>query len=97
MAVGQGALRGGCDVAALDAVEVRLEVLAVEQCCAHARLLRMVLELHRLHVAADCALSTVPQLALLLQLSETVARSLLAEAQLLTSLPGGLEALECGC
>ncbi len=46
----------------------------MEQCCAHARLLRTVLDLHRLHVAADCALSTVPQLALLLQLSETVAR-----------------------
>ena len=96
MAVGQGALRGGWDVVALDAVETRLEVLGVEQCFAHARLLRDVLELHRLHSAADCGLSTVPQLGLLPQISEGVARNLLAEAQLLTSLPGGLEALECG-
>ena len=53
MAVGQGALRPGWDVAALDAVQTRLEVLAVEACCAHARLLRTVLELHGVHTAVD--------------------------------------------
>ncbi len=73
MAVGQGALRGGWAIAALDAVEVRLEVRAVAACFEHAQLLRDVLDLHRLHVAADCALSTVPQLGLLLQVSEGAA------------------------
>ena len=38
----------------------------------------------------------MPQVALLLQVSEQAAHTLLAEAQLLASLPGGLEALECG-
>lgn len=89
-------LRSGLDVAAVDAVEGRLEVRTVARCFEHAQLLRDVLELHRLHSAADSALATVPQLALLLQISGKVAHTLLAEARLLTSLPGALEALECG-
>ena len=97
MAVGQGALRGWWDIAALDAVETRLEMRAVEQCFVHAKLLRDVLELHRLHSAADSVLSTVPQIALLLQLSEGAARSLLAEARLLVSLPGGVRRWSAAC
>ena len=96
MAVGQAALRGALDVAQLDAVETRLEVVAVARCFEHARLLREVLALHGLHVQAGMGLATVPQTALLLQLSESAARTRLDEALLLLSLPGGLEALECG-
>ena len=96
MAVGQAALRGALDVAQLDAVETRLEVIAVARCFEHARLLREVLALHGLHVQAGMGLATVPQTALLLQLSESAARTRLEEALLLLSLPGGLEALECG-
>ncbi len=84
------------DVGALNAVETRLEVQGVAVCQAHARLLVEVLELHRVLSAAGAGLSTVPQAALLLQISESSARTLLAEAQLLASLPGGLQALECG-
>ena len=96
MAVGQAALATSLDVAELDAVETRLEVLATEVCRQHARLLRTALQLHAVHTAGGCQLSTVPQLALLLQLSDGAAHALLAEARLLASLPGGLEALECG-
>ena len=96
MAVGQAALRGTLDVSALNAIETSLEVAGVARCFQHAQLLREVLALHRLHLQADMVLATVPQVALLLQLSESAARDRLAEAQLLLSLPGGLEALECG-
>ncbi len=84
------------DVGALNAVELRLEVQGVAVCQAHALLLGEVLELHRVLSAAGAGLSTVPQAALLLQVSEHAARTLLAEGQLLASLPGGLEALGCG-
>ena len=58
-------------------------MLGDERSSAHARLLRQVLALHRLHVRIDCALTTVPQVALLVQVSERRATQLLAEAQLL--------------
>jgi hypothetical protein len=96
MAVGQAVLTSALDVGALNAVETRLEVQGVAVCQAHAVLLREVLELHRVLTAAGAGLSTVPQAALLLQVSEQAAQQLLAEGQLLFWLPGGLEALECG-
>lgn len=100
MAVGQAALvpssRGTLDVSALDAAEVRLEVRAARRCAEHGELLREVLELHRVLSAAGAGLSTVPQLGLLLQLSESAAQALLEEACLLTALPGAIEALDCG-
>ena len=96
MAVGQAVLTSVLDVGALNAVESRLEVQGVAVCQAHAVLLREVLELHRVLAAAGAGLSTVPQTALLLQVSEQAARTLLAEAQLLAALPGGVEAVECG-
>jgi hypothetical protein len=58
--------------------------------------LRDVLELHRVHTAGGCALATVAQLALLMRSSEFRAGALLADAQLLSCLPGALEALDCG-
>lgn len=96
MAVGQGTLTSVLDVGALDVVETRLEVLGVDACFWHGQLLRQVLELHRVLSAAGAGLSTVPQVALLLQLSESAAGALLGEGQLLASLPGGLPALDCG-
>ena len=96
MAVGQAVLTSVLDVGALNAVESRLEVQGVAVCQAHAVLLREVLELHRVLAAAGAGLSTVPQTALLLQVSEQAAQTLLAEAQLLAALPGGVEAVECG-
>ncbi len=96
MAVGQAVMTSVLDVEALNAVETRLEVQGVAVCQAHAVLLREVLGLHRVLTAAGAGLSTVPQVALLLQVSELTARTLLAEGQLLAGLPGGVEALECG-
>ena len=96
MAVGQSALRTSVDVPALDAAERRVEVVAVARCFEHAQLLRAVLDLHRVHLQAGLQFSTVAQLALLLQVSESVADDRHREALLLLSLPGGLEAVECG-
>ena len=96
MAVGQAALRGTLDVPALNTAETRLEVAGTARCHAHAQVLRQVLEVHRVHLQGDLALATVPQVALLLQLSESAAHDRLSEALLLLSLPGGIEALECG-
>ena len=96
MAVGQAVLSSTLDVGALNAVEVRLEVQGVALCQGHAVLLREVLALHRVLSQAGAGLSTVPQAALLLQVSEQAAAGLLAEGRLLGALPGGLEALECG-
>ncbi len=84
------------DVGALNAVEARLEVRGVAVCQAHALLLSDVLELDRVLSMAGAGLSTVPQVALLLQVSEQSAQTVLAEARLLSRLPGGVEALECG-
>ena len=96
MAVGQAVMTSALDVGALNAVEARLEVQGVAVCQAHAVLLGEVLELHRVLSEAGAGLSTVPNAALLLQVSEQAAQTLLDEGQLLASLPGGLEALECG-
>jgi hypothetical protein len=46
--------------------------------------------------ASGAGIATTAQAALLLQVSEAAAHDLLAEGRLLTSLPGGLEALDCG-
>ena len=96
MGVGQAAITSAFDVGALDAAELALEVRAVDRCARHGQLLREVLELHRVLSSSGAGLSTVPQTALLLQLSELAAAALLAEAQLLVGLPGALEALDCG-
>ena len=96
MAVGQAVLSSTLDVGALDAVEARLEVSAVEDCARHGRLLRDVLELHDVLSAAGAGLSTTAQAALLRQVSEQTAQGWLLAGQLLRSLPGGLEALDCG-
>ena len=96
MAVGQSALGTSLDVALLDAVETRLEVRAVARCYEHAGVLRDLLALHRVHLQAGLESCTVAQVGLLLQLSESTADDRLREALLLRSLPGGLEALECG-
>lgn len=96
MAVGQAVTTSTLDVGALNAVEARLEVRGVAVCQAHALLLSDVLELDRVLSMAGAGLSTVPQVALLLQVSEQSAQTVLAEARLLSRLPGGVEALECG-
>jgi len=83
-------------VAALGAVEARLEQHEVARSAAHAVVLRDVLELHRVHTAGGCALATVAQLALLTRSSQFRAGALLADGQLLAAVPGALAALDCG-
>jgi hypothetical protein len=84
------------DVAALNAAEARLEVRAASRCFEHAQLLREVLALDAVLAASGAGIATTAQVALLLQVSEAAAHDLLAEGRLLTSLPGALEALDCG-
>ncbi len=96
MAVGQGVLAPVLDVAALNGFEDRLEVMAADRCAAHAARLRVVLGLHAVFVAAGCRESTTAQLALLEQTSEHAAAGLIDQAVLLSALPGGMEAVDCG-
>ncbi len=84
------------DVAALDAAVTALEASDLARHVLHARTLREVLELHRVHVAAGWELATAAELALVRQVSETVASGLLGQALLLSGLEQGLEAVETG-
>lgn len=96
MARGQSVLTGTLDVAVMSAVEGLLECEAVERAAAHGRRLRLVLRLEAVLAAAGAQLGTAAQLALLEQTSEQAAAAVLAQAQLLAGLPGGLDAVECG-
>ena len=84
------------DVAALTTLEGRLEVLALDRCAGHAARVRTVLALHTVFTKAGVRESTSATLALLEQSSEQAAGNLLEQAMLLSDLPGGLEAVECG-
>jgi hypothetical protein len=96
MAVGQQALGRVLDVGRIGVLEVRLRVREVERRAAHSPLLRDVLALHELYSRESFGMSTVSQLALVLQCSEFRANELLGTAVVLDTLPGGFEALECG-
>ena len=97
MAAGRGVLTSTLDVGALNAVEGRLEVSHLDDCAAHGRLLRDVLDLHQVLTAAGAGLGTTAQLALLRQVSEHAAHALLTQALLLASLPGGLRRSTAHC
>ncbi len=84
------------DVAALDAALSALERSGLDRHALHARTLREVLELHRVHVAAGWEIVTTSQLAMARQVSEDVAAELLGQALLLSSLEAGLDSLACG-
>lgn len=62
----------------------------------HARTLREVLTWDGVFTAAGMAMSTTVSAALCRQISEHAAGALLAQARVLSGLPGGLEAVECG-
>ena len=96
MAAGQQVLSRTLDVAALNRVEASLADGEAVRGAGHARQLRDVLALHRLHAAAGLELNTVPQAALVLSCSEHRAAQLLDDALLLSPLHGAIEALECG-
>lgn len=97
MAVGQAVLSRGLDHPAVTAVEKRLEARRVDAGRLHAGMLRDILELHTLHVAAGMALMTQSDVAQLLGVSEWRAGKLLHEALGLGELSGAFEALEWGC
>ncbi|MCW2613025.1 MAG: hypothetical protein JWN08_19, partial [Frankiales bacterium] len=84
------------DVGAMADAEGLIERLALDRCAAHGRRLRAALRLHAVLSAAGAGLGTASQLALVEQTSEQAAQLLLAQAELLAGLPGGLEAVECG-
>ncbi len=96
MAVGQHSLGRALDVARIGVLEDRLGVRETERRAAHGPLLRDVLALHDLYSREGFGVSTVPQVALVLQCSEFRAGELLGTGAVLADLPGGLEALECG-
>ncbi len=96
MAVGQQALGRVPDVGRIAALEDRIGVREIERRAAHGPLLRDVLALHDLYAREGFVVSTVPQVALVLHCSEFRAGELLGTAAVLSDLPGGLEALECG-
>ena len=96
MVAGQGVLSRTLDVGALTAVEERLEQRRLARGAAHVADLRDALELHRLYVDVGMRLTTVSHLALVLRCSEMRAGELLADAQLLVSLPGAFDALAAG-
>jgi hypothetical protein len=96
MTVGQHALAGSADLAAVDAAIDVLMVSELTRGAAHASQLRSVLVLAQAQSAAGMELATVAQVALALGCSEHRAHTLLSEAQALVVLPGALEALECG-
>lgn len=96
MATGQSAFWVAADVAALDALETRLQVQEAERGAAHVAQLRTVLELHALYTARGLDISTVSHAALALGCSEHRAASLLGQAQALAELPGALEAVQYG-
>jgi hypothetical protein len=96
MSIGRGALWGAADVAALNALEIRLEVQETARSAGHGGQLRTVLELAAFYAGRGSAVATVSHAALVLGCSEHRACGLLDEAQGLAELPGGLEAVECG-
>ncbi len=96
MAVGRQALGRALDVGRISVLEDRLGLREIERRAAHGPLLRDVLALHDLYSREGFGVSTVPQVALVLHCSEFRAGELLGSAAVLTDLPGGLEALECG-
>lgn len=96
MAVGQHSLGRALDVGRIGALEDRLELRETDRRAAHGPLLRDVLSLHDLSSREGLEVSTVSQLALVLRCSEFRAGELLGTAVMLTELPGGFEALECG-
>ncbi len=91
-----GAQERRLDVAALDAAVTILESCDLERQVLHARMLRGVLELHRVHVEAGWELATSAELALVRKVSENVAAELLGQALLLDSLEHGLGSVESG-
>ncbi len=96
MAVGQGLLGSSFDVVALSAAQGVLERLAQDRAGAHAARLRAVLQLHAALAAGGAGFGTSAHVALVEQVSEQAAQALLAQARLLSGLPGGVEAVECG-
>ena len=96
MSAGQSAFSAVADVAALEALEVRLSVLAAERGVTHVATLRAVLEMHAVYSQGGMGFSAVPHAALALGCSEHRAGRLLAEGLGLAELPGALEAVECG-
>jgi hypothetical protein len=96
MAAGQGAFWVAADVAALDALEGRLQVQEARRGAAHVQQLRTVLELHALYSGRGLGISTVPHAALVLGASESRGAQLLRDGLGLAELPGALEAVECG-
>lgn len=96
MVAGQGVLPGALDLAAVTAVEERLAARQLARGAAHVADLRDALALHRLHADAGLGLCTVATLAAVLRCSELRAGQLLADAQLLVTLPGALDAVETG-
>jgi len=96
MAIGQRAFSVAADVAALDALGLRLAVNELDRGATHVRQLRTLLQLHAVDSATGMSISTVANAALFLGASENRAGRMLTEALLLGSLPGGLEAVDCG-
>ncbi|MGI8537668.1 MAG: hypothetical protein ACR2K2_14575, partial [Mycobacteriales bacterium] len=96
MAVGQEVLARTLDVGALTVLELRMEQREVLRSAVHAASLRDVLALHALFGSSGHDLATVAHIALLHRCSESRAGQLLTAAQLLATLPGAVDALECG-
>ncbi len=96
MSAGQGPLTPVLDTGALDRACLQVECSAVERHALHARTLRELLGLAAVLAEAGLALSSTAHIALLRQISEQAAAGLLHQAELLQSLPGALEALDCG-
>jgi hypothetical protein len=97
VSIGRGALWGAADVAALNALETRLEVQETARSAVHGGQLRTVLELAAFYAGRGSVVATVSHAALVLGCSEHRASGLLDEAQGLAELPGAVEAVECGC
>jgi hypothetical protein len=89
MSIGRGALWGAADVAALNALETRLEVQETARSAGHGGQLRTVLELAAFYAGRGSAVVTVSHAALVLGCSEHRASGLLDEAQGWRSCPGG--------
>jgi hypothetical protein len=96
VAAGQAVLNSSWDVAAVRAVEDRLERRGVDAGRVHAATLRDVLELHTQHLRAGMSLMTETMVAQLLRVSEWKAGRLLSQALGLAELPRAFEALEWG-
>lgn len=96
MAVGQQVLSPVVDTEAMMAANARVTGSVSCRSAAYAEQLRAVLDVDRVFTDAGLSLSSIAQVALLLQLPERSAFVVLEQARLLSRLEGALEALEIG-